>query len=346
MITSTPMVRRRSCRSAPQSTNGTPESAGGGKRSVSCTSTSIHDAAQPVVEQRGHVVRAVEPARLAALVRDVADVDALRGRGADRVGTPPTRKFGMRLVYRHPGPMTMTSRPARSPRAPAGRPAGPPVRGARTRADVGLTARCRLARAAAGRRPRHASSTSSSVEGRQAPRAPSIAAARSMAAGNEPSDVGERGDDQIAERVSREPLAFREAVLEQRRASSESVVAERHEAVADISGRQHPECGAASRTTRRRPPSSRSRSSRTQSSSARRTRGRPVPPPIATTRGPVTDAHPTGVRVAADVAVAHTHEVALLSRGTSAVSSARTTLRCMPPVQPSATARWLLPSSW
>ena len=36
------------------------------------------------------------------------------------------------------------------------------------------------------------------------------------AAGNEPVDVGERGDDQVAERVAGEPLAVREAVLEQR----------------------------------------------------------------------------------------------------------------------------------
>ena len=82
--------------------------------------------------------------------------------------------------------------------------------------------------------------------------------------------------------------------------------------------------------------------SKPRSSRQRSTAGRPVPPPMATAGGrlPRSPALP----VAPDVAMADGDAVAASRAGSVAVVSARATLRCMPPVQPSAMARWCLPS--
>ena len=62
--------------------------------------------------------------------------------------------------------------------------------------------------------------------------------------GKRPGQIGERRKHQIAERVAGKPLAVREAVLEEARLQAGLVLGHRHEAVADVAGRQHAELAA------------------------------------------------------------------------------------------------------
>ena len=63
----------------------------------------------PVAQQRLKMIGSGVALRFAVLRHNIADVELLRVRSADRIGHPSTRRLGITLVYKLPGPSRIRS---------------------------------------------------------------------------------------------------------------------------------------------------------------------------------------------------------------------------------------------
>ena len=297
--------------------------------------------------ERAHVVGGVHAARLAALVGDVADVDApSRGSSRSASATPATRKFGRRLVNRLPGPMTTRSACAQRVERRRVRRRRRPARGTTRRSGPSLLRR----RAAwpAIRPPSHVSAdehdvgrASRAARGR-ARRA--VAPAASSASGKPPSMSASAAMTRLPSAWPASPSPVREAVLEDarerrcpgRRARRGSC-GRRRAAACRTRARSWPERAAVV--------GDRDDGGRVEARARAGTRARAAgrcPPPMATARRvPLTGA-PGPCPMSRWL---HARPGSRVRAGSRRSRSASTTLRCMPPVQPIAIDRCVLPSA-